>query len=232
MFHSPFNDVFEWVTVGDAGRLAANVCEDGVPKEFWRAFYNISGGESMRVVNHEFANAMASQWALPIFAPCIDPIGSRHATSTAETIAINYFGAVATLEGLRPLLANSPRPRAVAICSTAALLPTDDAVVNACLAGNEVLALAEMRARPQTAYMSSKRALSLWLRRAAVADRWAGAGILLNGVAPGVMTARRNGRSSTRNRKLPSGPGALSIKPSVVTAKWRHAARSVASMIA
>ena len=34
-----------------------------------------------------------------------------------ETIAINYFGAVATLEGLRPLLAKSARPRAVAICS-------------------------------------------------------------------------------------------------------------------
>jgi NAD(P)-dependent dehydrogenase (short-subunit alcohol dehydrogenase family) len=35
--------------------------------------------------------------------------------------------------------------------------------------------------------MSSKRALSLWLRRAAVAKHWAGAGILLNGVAPGVV---------------------------------------------
>jgi len=105
----------------------------------------------------------------------------------AEIIGINYFGAVATLEGLRPLLARSRRARAVAICSTAALLPTDDAVVNACLAGDEALALAEAHARPQNAYMSSKRALALWLRRAAVANRWAGAGILLNGVAPGVV---------------------------------------------
>jgi NAD(P)-dependent dehydrogenase (short-subunit alcohol dehydrogenase family) len=105
----------------------------------------------------------------------------------AEIIAINYFGAVATLEGLRPLLARSRRPRAVAVCSTAALLPADDAVVNACIAGEELLALAEIRARPQSAYMSSKRALSLWLRRAAIEDRWAGAGILLNGVAPGVV---------------------------------------------
>jgi hypothetical protein len=38
MFHSPFNDVFEWVTVGDAGRLAANVCEERVPQHFWRRF--------------------------------------------------------------------------------------------------------------------------------------------------------------------------------------------------
>jgi nucleoside-diphosphate-sugar epimerase len=59
IFHSPFNAVLEWVTVNDAGRLAANSCEDHVPREFWRGFYNISGGESMRVVNHEFAAALS-----------------------------------------------------------------------------------------------------------------------------------------------------------------------------
>lgn len=103
------------------------------------------------------------------------------------TLAINYFGAVATLEGLRPLLAKAPRPRAVAICSTAALLPSDDAAVAACLAGDETAALAAIGARPELSYMSSKRALSLWLRRAAVSPAWAGEGILLNGVAPGVV---------------------------------------------
>jgi NAD(P)-dependent dehydrogenase (short-subunit alcohol dehydrogenase family) len=104
-----------------------------------------------------------------------------------ETIAINYFGAVATLEGLRPLLAKSARPRAVAICSTAALLPTDEAVVSACLDANETRALDEIAARPGTAYMSSKLALSIWLRRAAVSADWGTAGILLNGIAPGVV---------------------------------------------
>ena len=105
----------------------------------------------------------------------------------AETVAINYFGAVATLEGLRPLLTRSKRPRAVAICSTAALLPFDEATVAACLAGDEIKALDEIRARPMTCYMTSKHALSLWLRRAAVTKPWAGSGILLNGVAPGVV---------------------------------------------
>jgi NAD(P)-dependent dehydrogenase (short-subunit alcohol dehydrogenase family) len=105
----------------------------------------------------------------------------------AETLAVNFFGAVATLEGLRPLLARAPLPRAVAICSTAALLPCDDAVVAACLTGDEAKALAEIGERPATSYMTSKRALSLWLRRAAVAKDWAGAGVLLNGVAPGVV---------------------------------------------
>lgn len=103
------------------------------------------------------------------------------------TLSINYFGAVATLEGLRPLLAKAPRPRAVAICSTAALLPVNDAAVAACLAGDEPGALAAVAERPDLSYMSSKRALSLWLRRAAVSPAWAGSGILLNGIAPGVV---------------------------------------------
>lgn len=102
-------------------------------------------------------------------------------------IAVNYFGAVATLEGLRPLLARAPRPRAVTICSTAALLPADEVTVTACLANDEARALSEITARPMTAYMTSKRALSLWLRKNAVAKAWAGSGILLNAVAPGVV---------------------------------------------
>ncbi len=104
-----------------------------------------------------------------------------------ETIAINYFGAVATLTGLHPLLAKKPRARAVAICSTAALLPHDDEAMQACLADDEAAALSAISERPQTAYMTSKRALSLWLRRTAVSKTWGGANILLNGVAPGVI---------------------------------------------
>ncbi|WP_313801548.1 SDR family oxidoreductase [Sphingobium sp.] len=105
-----------------------------------------------------------------------------------ETVAINYFGALATLEGLRPLMAGSPRPRAVAICSTAAFLPANRQVVELCLAGDEAGALDAMAAEPQSSYATSKNALSLWLRRAAVRPEWAGAGILLNGVGPGVVT--------------------------------------------
>jgi nucleoside-diphosphate-sugar epimerase len=54
MFHVPLNGVFEWVTARDSGRLLAQVCEDGVPEEFWRRVYNIGGGESCRVTNYEF----------------------------------------------------------------------------------------------------------------------------------------------------------------------------------
>jgi NAD(P)-dependent dehydrogenase (short-subunit alcohol dehydrogenase family) len=104
-----------------------------------------------------------------------------------ETIAVNYFGALATLEGLRPLLARRPGARAVAIGSTSVLLPVDDATVAACLAGDEAEAQAQIAARPDTAYMTSKFALTRWMRRAAASPEWAGASILLNGVAPGVV---------------------------------------------
>ncbi|MDD3800438.1 MAG: NAD(P)-dependent oxidoreductase, partial [Novosphingobium sp.] len=60
VFHNPWNGVFEWSTVGDSGRLAANTCEDGVPDAFWRGFYNIGGGEGLRCVNHEFATRSAA----------------------------------------------------------------------------------------------------------------------------------------------------------------------------
>ncbi len=104
-----------------------------------------------------------------------------------ETIAINYFGAVATLEGLRPLLAKSPRPRAVAICSTAAILPFNAEVVDLCLAGKEEAALEAMAKDGTSAYSTSKNALSRWVRRASVQPEWGGAGILLNGIGPGVV---------------------------------------------
>ena len=101
------------------------------------------------------------------------------------TLGLNYFGAVATLEGLRPHMVQGAR--AVAVGSTSALLPTDDVTVCACLAGDEDAAIAAAEARPEATYMSSKRALSLWLRRTAVSPSWAGSGVLLNGVAPGVV---------------------------------------------
>ncbi|MCP3735877.1 SDR family oxidoreductase [Sphingomonas sp. RP10(2022)] len=106
----------------------------------------------------------------------------------AETIAINHFGAVAVLEGVRPLLAKHGRGRAVAIGSTSVLLPSDAATVALCLAGDEAGAIAAAAASAQTSYMTSKLALTLWLRREAVTRDWAGSGILLNGVAPGVVS--------------------------------------------
>ena len=108
-------------------------------------------------------------------------------------LALNFFGAVATVEGLRPLLATSAAPRAVLISSVAALGPLDPGLVDACLGGDEAAAVAASQAwiaaggSPGHLYGSAKHALNRWCRRAAVEPAWAGAGIPLNVIAPGVV---------------------------------------------
>ncbi len=103
-------------------------------------------------------------------------------------VSVNYFGAIATLEGLRPLLAAGADASAVAISSNSAtampgLVP---AVVDACLAGDEQAARAAAEAAgPYVDYPSTKLALARWVRRAAPTSDWIGAGIRLNAVAPG-----------------------------------------------
>lgn len=102
-------------------------------------------------------------------------------------VRVNYYGAVATLEGLRPLMVGSPAPRAVATASCSVISPHDPALVEACLAGDEEAAVAASAGTDLLAYPSSKRALARWLRLASVRPEWAGAGIALNAVAPGLV---------------------------------------------
>lgn len=106
-------------------------------------------------------------------------------------VQVNFFGAVATLEGLRPMLAAGTSPRAVAVSSFAVLDDIDEAAVAGCLAGDEPDALAAVdaldHADQMRAYASSKRALVRWVRQVAPTPDWAGAGIALNTVGPGVV---------------------------------------------
>lgn len=103
------------------------------------------------------------------------------------TMALNFFGSVALLEGLRPLLARGADPRAVVVTSYAALMNPDPAMIEAALSGNEALALELGADRQLGNYTSSKAALAQWCRAAAVRPEWAGEGILLNTVAPGMV---------------------------------------------
>ena len=114
------------------------------------------------------------------------------ATESTATVAVNYFGALATLEGLRPLLSGSDAPRAVATASMASLFPVDDELVDACLAHDEPAALHRAKelldaGQGGLIYGSTKRALARWIRRNAATPEWAGAGIPLNAVAPGII---------------------------------------------
>jgi NAD(P)-dependent dehydrogenase (short-subunit alcohol dehydrogenase family) len=117
------------------------------------------------------------------------------------SVSLNFFGAVATLEGLRPLLAGSAAPRAVVVSSVASLRPPLPGLVEACLSMDEAAAIAVVRdaladqhdsnSVPVSVnvgldlYGGAKLALQHWCRSVAVKEQWAGAGIALNIVALG-----------------------------------------------
>lgn len=104
-------------------------------------------------------------------------------------VSVNYFGTIAALEGLHPLL-RGPGARCVAVASTAVLITSPEILEleQLCLAGDEAAAV-EMAAKcgMLQAYPATKRALTQWARNAAVKPEWAGAGKLLNIVAPGTV---------------------------------------------
>jgi NAD(P)-dependent dehydrogenase (short-subunit alcohol dehydrogenase family) len=105
-------------------------------------------------------------------------------------VAINFFGAIATLDGLRPLLARGTDASAVAISSNSTTttpgLPST--LVEAILAGDEAAALAATSDAPGVfAYPASKLALARYVRHHAPTADWIGAGIRLNAIAPGVI---------------------------------------------
>ncbi|MBV8473128.1 MAG: SDR family oxidoreductase [Hyphomicrobiales bacterium] len=128
----------------------------------------------------------------------IDAILANAGGGPPETLlSLNFFGAVVTLEGLRPLLAASAAPRAVAVSSIAALRPACAPIVEACLSMDEPGAIAAARSlvarlpdaaqAPLELYGAAKYALQRWCRSVARQPQWAGAGIALNVVALGVF---------------------------------------------
>lgn len=110
------------------------------------------------------------------------------------TMSVNYFGVTEVLEGLLPALRASDAPRAAVVSSMASLQPNSARLVEAALSGDEAATLAvaedliaqDPRAS-RAAYPSSKRAISRWVRRESITEKWAGAGIPLNAVAPGTV---------------------------------------------
>lgn len=109
-------------------------------------------------------------------------------------LQVNYFGAIEILQGLQPALARAGRAGAAATVSdSVAISPgIPDALVNELMAGGTAAVASVAAALAQTpnlGYQVSKMALARWIRQHAATAEWAGAGITLNGVAPGpVMT--------------------------------------------
>jgi NAD(P)-dependent dehydrogenase (short-subunit alcohol dehydrogenase family) len=98
---------------------------------------------------------------------------------------VNYFAVIATVEGLRDLLAMKNGCVLLVSSNSAPMVATDDTFVQNCLAGDEEAACTEIDARDgHTAYAGSKRAITIWMRRNVV--DYAKSGVRVNAVAPGI----------------------------------------------
>ena len=107
-----------------------------------------------------------------------------------RVIRLNYFGAMATLAGLRPLLAKGTNASAVAISSNAATTQpggADPKAVQLCLDGDEDGVIEMLAEKGAMSYAVAKLSLARWVRRNAVTKDWVGAGIRLNAIAPGII---------------------------------------------
>ena len=116
-------------------------------------------------------------------------------------VSVNYFGAIALVEGLRDRLAAAADAGGTA---AVVLLSSNSTtcqpgwaldVARACLDGDEDAARDKASRRDAvTVYPSSKAALAWWARTHGTRREWAGAGIRVNAVAPGlVATAMTDG---------------------------------------
>ena len=117
------------------------------------------------------------------FIPCagLPPV----ARPLSLIASVNYFAVVATVEGLKDLVAKKRGTVLLVASNSAPMVPADDAFVQLCLGGDEDAALAEIAQRDgHTAYAGSKRAVSVWMRRNVVP--YAKLGVRLNAVAPGI----------------------------------------------
>jgi len=110
-----------------------------------------------------------------------------HVRPPSLVAAVNYFGAVETLDGLFAALRAGDSPAALVVCSNSAqMAPLDEhPYVKALLAGDEPEArrVADAGDSSIVAYLGSKHALGRAVRRRAA--EWGRAGVRLNAVAPG-----------------------------------------------
>jgi NAD(P)-dependent dehydrogenase (short-subunit alcohol dehydrogenase family) len=121
--------------------------------------------------------------------PCAG-IAGLTGVDPALLVSVNYFGAIALVEGLHDLLARSGQAAVVLLASNSITCQPgwDAEVAGACLAGDEEAARSLAAATEAVqVYPSSKMALAYWARREGVKPAWAGSGIRINAIAPGLI---------------------------------------------
>ena len=116
---------------------------------------------------------------------------ASHVVPAMKIVTVNYFGAVALLDGLLPALRKGQSPAAVVVSSVASTQLTWDRnpLGEALEAGDAARVQATLDAAGERAghlaYAGSKNAITVAVRRRAGA--WGQAGVRLNTVAPGAV---------------------------------------------
>lgn len=113
-------------------------------------------------------------------------VDSEHAPLV---FGLNYFGVVRFLTALRPLLLQSADPRVLINASNSVVItpgmPLD--VVQALLEFDKNKAYELIKKNAHWTYQVSKVAITQWARKVAADKDWAGSGISMNIMAPGVV---------------------------------------------
>ncbi|MET0999014.1 MAG: SDR family oxidoreductase [Marmoricola sp.] len=119
--------------------------------------------------------------------PCAGVAGLT-ATDPRLVVSLNFFGAVELVTGLLPLMGEGSSVVLISSNSVTCQPGWNADVTAACLGDDEERArrLAAAEAAVQV-YPATKAALAYWARREGIKPEWAGAGIRLNAVAPGMI---------------------------------------------
>jgi len=119
--------------------------------------------------------------------PCAGVAGLT-GTDPALVVSLNYFGAVALATGLRRLMGEGSSVVLISSNSVTCQPGWKADVTAACLGDDEERARRLAAAEDAVnIYPATKAALAYWARREGIKPEWAGAGIRVNAVAPGLI---------------------------------------------
>ena len=117
-------------------------------------------------------------------------IGPSSTEQGGRLVSINYFGSVALVDGLRPALAAAGTSTVVCVSSNSSTCQPDwsQELAETCLDGDEATAVALAdKDISLFSYAPAKAAIAWWVRERAHTAEWAGAGIRMNAIAPGLI---------------------------------------------